>query len=121
MPAGWLRERITLQKRDPDAAKNDYNERVDAWIDVLSDVPAQVYALTGNESTAAQQVQAELTHRVVVRTPGNVSIRPEYRLLWTETLLGGTSTTHLLDIKQVVPLVNRRGYTQVLCVENLNG
>lgn len=121
MPAGWLRGRVTLQQRDPNAPKNDYNEAADTWVDLLVSLPAQVYALTGNESTSGQQVQADLSHRVVIRTPGSIAIRPEYRFVWLERLLGGTEVTHILDVKQVVPLVTKRGYTQVMCTENLNG
>ena len=121
MSAGWLRERVTLQMRDPDAAKNEYNERDDVWIAVLEELPAQVYALTGSESTSGQQVQADLTHRVVIRTPSTVAIRPTHRFMWNERLLGGVDVPHVLDVKQVIPLVTKRGYTQIMCTENLNG
>lgn len=121
MPAGRMRDRVTLQRRDPDAPRNDYNERDDEWLDVLTSIPAEVYALTGNESQGASQVQSERTHRVTLRTPGNVSISPEHRFIWVEHLLNGTSSTHYFDIKQVTPLQQYRGYTQVMCVEHEDG
>lgn len=121
MPAGWLRERVSLQERDPAAVKNDYNEAADTWRDLLTDEPAQVYALGGREFTAAQQTQASLTHRIVIRTPATLVVKPENRFVWVEYLINGTSGTHYLDIKHVIPLQNRRGYTECLCLEHLSG
>lgn len=121
MPAGRLRERVTLQQRDPAAISNDYNEQPDQWVALLTGEPAEVYALNGRESVAAQQVQAFNTHRVMLRTPTRIAIRQEHRFVWIERLIGGTAITHYLDIKQVVPLVKQRGYTECLCTEHVGG
>lgn len=120
MPAGWLRERVSLQWRDPNAVANAYNETPDQWANVLENIPAQVYSLSGREYVAAQQVQAAATHRVAIRTP-TIAVRPEYRFVWVERLIGGVEVTHYLDIKQVVPLVTKRGYTECLCTEHIGG
>lgn len=122
MPAGRLRERVTLQMRDPNAPANAYNETdLDAWIALMPDEPAEVYALTGRELMAAQQQQSEVSHRVTIRTPTRVFILPVHRFVWLERLIGGTEFTHYLDIKQVTPLVTERGYTQCLCTERFIG
>lgn len=121
MPAGRLRERVTLQQRDPDAVANAYNEQPDQWLPLMSNEPAEVYAYAGREYVAAQQVQASATHRVTLRTPTRVAIRPIHRFVWVETLIGGTQTTRYLDIKQVAPLVSRRGYTECICTEHIGG
>jgi head-tail adaptor len=121
MAAGRLRERVTLQQVDPSATPNVYNERATAYVNLLANEPAEVFALTGNEFNAAQQIQAATTHRVTLRTPTQIAIRPEYRFVWVETLIGGTDVTHYLDIKQIVPLQTRRGYTQCLCTEHVGG
>lgn len=121
MPAGALRERVSLQWRDPDAQANEYNETPDEWANLLEDLPAEVYALSGREFVAAQQVQAAATHRVLIRTPSSIAVRQQYRFVWIEILLAGTEVTHYLDINQVTPLVTRRGYTECLCTEHLGG
>jgi head-tail adaptor len=121
MPAGRLRERVSLQQLDPNASPNAYNEPPSTYVSLLTNEPAEVYALNGDEFSAAQQVQAASTHRVTLRTPTRVAIRPGYRFVWLERLIGGTELTHNLDIKQVVPLQTRRGYTECLCTEHISG
>lgn len=118
MPAGRLRERVTLQERDSGATPNAYNEAPETWLPLLSDEPAEVYAFSGREYVAAQQTQISASHRVTLRTPTRVAIRPEHRFVWVETLIGGTSVTHYLDIKQVTPLLKPRGYTECVCTDH---
>ena len=121
MPAGRLRERVTLQERDATATANAYNEQGDVWSDLLVDLPAEVYAFAGREYVAAQQVQAAVSHRVTLRTPSNVPIKQAHRFVWVEKLRGGAQYTHYFDIKQVVPLQKQRGYTECLCSEHVGG
>jgi head-tail adaptor len=121
MPAGRLRERVTLQQRDQTATPNSYNEQPDQWVALLESEPAEVYALSGREYVAAQQVQGAVTHRVTVRTPTRLVIRQDHRFAWVERLIGGVSFTHYLDIKQVTPLTKFRGYTECLCTEHVGG
>jgi head-tail adaptor len=118
MPAGQLRERVTLQMRDPDAIPNEYNEKEDNWLNLMANEPAEVYAFSGREYVAAQQTQSAASHRVTLRTPTRIAIRPEHRFVWVEKLIGGTVVTHYLDIKQTTPLVKRRGYTECVCTEH---
>lgn len=118
MPAGRLRERVSLQKRDPTAIPNAYNEQPDTWIAMLENEPAEVYAYSGREYVAAQQVQSAASHRVTLRTPTRVAILPEHRFVWTQRLIGGTAVTRYLDIKQVTPLTTRRGYTECVCTDH---
>lgn len=118
MPAGKLRERVTLQERDSSATPNEFNEQGEVWSDLLPGLPAEVYAFSGREYVAAQQVQSSASHRIMLRTPTRIAILPVHRFVWVETLIGGTAVTHYLDIKQVAPLVSRRGYTECVCTEH---
>jgi head-tail adaptor len=118
MPAGFLRERVTLQERDPDATPNAYNEPPDEWRTLLSNEPAQVSALSGREYVAAQQTQTALSHRVTLRTPTRIAVKQSHRFVWVERLIGGTETTHYLDIKHAGPDRKRRGYTECICTEH---
>lgn len=118
MAAGRLRERVTLQQRDPSAVPNAYNEEPDQWVNLMANEPAEVYAFAGREDVAAQQVQAAATHRVTLRTPTRLVIQAVHRFVWIERLIGGVAVTHYLDIKQAIPLVTRRGYTECVCIEH---
>lgn len=118
MPAGRLRDRVSLQERDPNAVPNAYNEQGEAWIDLLANLPADVYAFAGREYVAAQQMQSAVSHRVTLRTPTRVAIQSVHRFVWVERLIGGTAITHYLDIKQVAPLQKQRGYTECVCTEH---
>lgn len=62
--AGELNRRVTLQAvtRAPDGAGG----YVETWID-LATIWSKVEALCGRELFLAQQVQAELSHRVTIR------------------------------------------------------
>lgn len=121
MPAGRLRDRVSLQARNPDAVPNAYNELPDDWVDLLTSVSAEVYAYAGREYVAAQQVQGAVTHRVTLRTPPRVAILQAHRFVWIENIRSGGNTTHYLDIKQVVNLQKPRGYTECICSEHVGG
>jgi SPP1 family predicted phage head-tail adaptor len=65
MRAGTLRRRVTFQRRA--GAQDTFGQQVTDWIDVLANVPADIQALSGRELLAAQAINAELTHTIVVR------------------------------------------------------
>lgn len=109
-----------LQKKDPNAQKDAYNETEDLWVPLLSDLPAEVYALTGREFDEAQQSRADATHEVTLRDPGVLVIQPVYRFIWVEYLLAGEPFTHKLDVKFVVPLLSQRGYVKCICTEHIS-
>ncbi len=115
---GRLRDKVWIQARDPAALPNAFNEVPDLWIDVLADIWAAVVALSGREYIAAQQTQTALTHTVEIRRPSVVLVTPAHRVKWIEYLPGGSTVTHCLDIKHVVPLVRDRGRIQLQCVEH---
>lgn len=64
MQAGKLRQRVTLQQvtRVP----NQYGEMVETWADVAT-LYAAVEPLRGREFFDAEQVQADISHRVRIR------------------------------------------------------
>ena len=64
MRSGRLRHRVTIQQ--PVVAVNGYGERITTWSTVAI-VWAAVEPLRGREFFDAEQVQAEISHRVVLR------------------------------------------------------
>jgi SPP1 family predicted phage head-tail adaptor len=64
MRSGDLRHRISIQKRT--TAQDTYGAQQATWTDVLQ-VWAHVQPLSGRELIAAQAVQSETTHSIVIR------------------------------------------------------
>jgi SPP1 family predicted phage head-tail adaptor len=65
MRAGKLRTRVTVQQRT--ATLDTFGQQSVAWSALLSNVPVELNALTGRELLAAQAVNAEVTHEVMMR------------------------------------------------------
>lgn len=66
MRAGSLRHRVTIQRYE--LAVDEYGAplRRESWKDVAT-VWASVEAVSGREFFASQQVQSEVTHKVMIR------------------------------------------------------
>lgn len=120
MPAGQLRERVTLQAKNPAAAADSFNDSAEQWVDVLANLPARVQALSGREFLNGQQTHADATHLVRIRTPARTALSTEQRLAWVSRLPDGTLQTRLLDVRHFAPLLNApwRGYTEFVCTEH---
>lgn len=57
--------------------------RVDAWVDYLTDVPAQFIPGPGREYLAAESVRSEVQGRLVIRwSPEAAAIQSHDRVLW---------------------------------------
>lgn len=65
MRAGDLRRRVLVQKRV--ITQDSFKQQVTNWIDYLTSVPADIQSLSGRELIAAQAVNAEVTHQIVLR------------------------------------------------------
>lgn len=65
MRAGTLNRRLIIQKRI--VTQDTFGQQVTNWIDLLTGVPADIQPLTGRELVAAQAINAEVTHAIVVR------------------------------------------------------
>ena len=72
-----LRQRVRLERKRVTGRDKDGGEIV-AW-DEIATRAAAVEPLSGRERFAAQQVQAEVTHRVRLRHPSGVT--PEMRVV----------------------------------------
>jgi SPP1 family predicted phage head-tail adaptor len=78
IPAGSLRNRITLQK--PETTVSGYGERTVSWIDAFT-CWADFHPLSVREFIASAQPQSQITARVVIRYRDDVdaSMRIAYR------------------------------------------
>lgn len=100
--AGKLKRRLVLQQRVE--SKNDFNETVWTWADVVEiwggDLP-----MSGRELFAAQQVQAQTTEKIEIRYRADV--KPKMRLY--EAVLD-----KYYGIEAVLPS-ERRNYIILMC------
>jgi SPP1 family predicted phage head-tail adaptor len=101
MRIGRLRHRITIQQ--PSTAQNTYGEPGTTWSD-LATVWGSIEPLRGREYFAAQEIQAEVTTRIVIRHRADVS--PTMRVNYG-------SDTYLIE--SVINPDNRDRELQLMC------
>ena len=65
MRAGDLRRRVLIQIHS--TTQDTFGQQVTTWTDWLTNVPADIQPLSGRELIAAQAVNAEVTHMIVIR------------------------------------------------------
>lgn len=108
MQAGKLRHRVQIQalSQVQDLATG---EMLDTWTE-LATVWANVVPLRGQERFEAQQVQAELSHRVEMRYRPDVTSKN--RLLYDG---------RILEIASVADFEERHRELNLMCVERPDG
>lgn len=77
MHAGQLRHRIQIQQ--PDEARDDFGGQVPTWT-TIAVVWADIQPVTGREYFSAQQINAELSHKILIRFQSG--IQPTQRVLY---------------------------------------
>ncbi len=103
MRAARLRHRVTIQQ--PVVAVNGYGERITTWSTVAT-VWAAVEPLRGREFFDAEQVQAEISHRVIMRY--RAGMESTMRLLYA---------TRVLHIGTIIDVDERHRELQLMCRE----
>jgi len=103
MNAGKLRHRVTIQELV--RADDGYGGIIETWQDVAT-VWAAVEPLRGSERYRAQQVQAELSHKVTMRY--RAGVKPQMRLL---------HNGRVLNIEAVIDAEERHRWLELLCSE----
>jgi len=102
---GKLRHRIAIES--PTRSKNEFGEEVEGW-SVLAEVRASVEPLSGRELWQAQQVAAQVSHRVQIRyRPG---VEPEQRVC---------HRGRHLEISVVRNIEERNEWLELLCIEKV--
>jgi SPP1 family predicted phage head-tail adaptor len=92
MPAGQLRNRVTIQK--PVASTNSYGEAVPSWSD-FCDVWAEIVVVAGTERFDNQRVAEDITHRVTIRWVDGIN--SSYRLKRDSRIYNIVSIDEQLD------------------------
>ena len=80
MRAGRLKQRLTFQEKPP-ITRDGYGGEVVSWADVAT-VWGSVDPIRGREYLEAQQAQADITHRVIIRYRSGIV--PTMRIKFTD-------------------------------------
>lgn len=107
---GELRERVTVQKLADDLDRNESGAEIAAW-EAVATVWASVEPLGGTEFFASGQVQANATHRVVMRYRAGVT--PKNRLVWV------TGGNKVLNVESVGEAVGVGNSLEIMCVREV--
>ncbi len=105
--AGKLRHQIDLQSETE--SLSDRNETILTYA-TYATVRASVRPIQGGEMESAQQISAEVTHKIRIRY--NSAIKPIDRILFG---------TRQFDIKNILNFQERNILQDILCVEVVGG
>jgi SPP1 family predicted phage head-tail adaptor len=108
MTAPRLRHRVVIQNF---ATTQDSNTGAvtDAWTDYDTDVPAEIWPMSGREFVAAQSIQAGVTTKITIRY--QTGIEPRMRV---------KHGTDIYNIKAVLPDPTLRRYLTLLAEVGVN-
>jgi len=107
--AGALRHKVKIQTRG--STQDSYGELDPSWSD-LATRRAWIDPLRGREQFAAQQVQADVTHRIRMRWDTTIdAMTSKHRIV------NANSTGQVFDIESVVNVDERNTLIEVMAVE----
>lgn len=104
MRAGRLNQRVTFQRRA--ATVDGYGEQADTWT-AIATVAAGVEPISGKEFFTAQQVQSDISTRIVCRYSSEVS-----GVTTADRILHGSVE---YDIRSVINVNSRNKELQFMC------
>lgn len=108
---GDLRHRVRIDSLDENA-RDESGAVVPVWVEVAT-VWASVEPVGGRESLINGQVQANVTHLVLMRLRDDVTAKN--RLIWL-TGPGGSTAPQTLNIDRVGPAVGSANSLELMCV-----
>ncbi len=103
MRSGQLRQRVTIQQKS--VARDTYGGETVTWADVTT-VWAAVEPIAGREYFSAQQLQADVNHRIRIRYYSGVTTTMRVKL-----------GTRYFDILSILNLEERDRETHLMCKE----
>jgi head-tail adaptor len=110
MHAGRLRNRVRVEAVTG-TTRNEYGAEVPTWGTAAERVFCEVQADAGREFFASGTVQADVSHRVVMRDEGPTrAITPKRRLVWLD---GGNAVLNVVAVKRSV---GGRNLIEVQCL-----
>ena len=107
MKISKLRHFIEIQQRVED--KNEFGEAIYTWEKFIK-TWAEIKPITSKEFFAAQGLQNETTHRVIIRYLSD--IKPDMRIIFEN---------RVFKITAIRDYFERHKFLEIMCKENLNG
>lgn len=109
--SGKLSKRIIIQQLEAGSpTRDDYGQPNETW-GTLAEVWAKIKPLRGRELWAQQQVQSEITQRVVIRYRNDVTSKMRIKV---------KGTSRFLVIKSVIDTDEKHEELQLMCAEGLS-
>ena len=84
IPAGTLRQRITIQQSTD--SQDATGQPIRTWANVISGVPARVESVAGGETVRGRQVMAQTTTLLTTRWMSGIT--PSMRIVFCNRTLG---------------------------------
>jgi len=103
MTAPRLRHRVDI-KNFTTTQDSNTGAVSDSWVDVDTDIPAEIYPLSGREFIAAQSIQAGVTTKITIRW--QAGIEPRMRV---------HHGSDIYNIKSVLPDPTLKRHLTLMC------
>lgn len=116
MRIGDLRRRINIQTRS--TVVDSFGQQQTTWADLLASVPADIQSLGGRELLAAQAINVEISHLIVVRY--HASLANPVAVAGMRVVFVNAGVTRLLNIAQSVNVDERNKTIELWVAEGLN-
>lgn len=106
--SGDLRHRITIESRS--TANDNFGDPVETW-STVGEYWCHVRPATGREQMVAGQMQAEISHAIVMRYQGTTAITPNMRVQYGQ---------RTFNIQSVINADGRNYMYTLYCIENVD-
>lgn len=116
MRIGDLRRRVSIQLRS--TGIDSYGQQQTTWADLLANVPCDIQSLSGRELLAAQAVNAEISHTVMVRY--HASLADPVAVAAMRIVYVNASVTRLFNIASAINVDERNRTIELWAAEGLN-
>jgi len=116
MRIGDLRRRVNIQTRS--SGIDSHGQQQTTWADLLTSVPADIQSLSGRELLAAQAVNTEITHTVVLRY--HASLADPVAVAAMRCVYVNAGVTRLFNVASAINVDERNRTIELWAGEGLN-
>lgn len=116
MRAGDLRRKVLIQIRT--VTQDTFGQQSVNWSDYMTNVPADIQPLSGRELVAAQAVNAEVTHTVVVRY--SPLLADPLKVAAMRIIYSNADVTRYFNVLASMNVDERNKQIDLMTVEGLN-
>jgi SPP1 family predicted phage head-tail adaptor len=99
-------------------SQDTFGQQTIAWTDVIASVPASITPLSGRELIAAQAINAEITHEIVVRY--HPLLADPLKVAAMRLVYVNGTVTRYFNIQSAMNVDERNRQLTLMAVEGLN-